>query len=134
MKPTWMNLYGAPTANTSARETITSHTMFAGKNFADKYNEVPELGSTYRGRVLMSQKIKTALPQKVQERDQGFTPWKRNVRALAPYKYPVCGNYVLRAFILSGSELPVTAYFSYTTMNAANAPFRSKYSTNIFNR
>jgi hypothetical protein len=103
--PTWKNLYGAPTVATSSSTTMAT-AMGGGIDYKKKYNEFPELGSTYRGRVLMSQKIRAELPKKEIENDRPFKPWKRKVRTLDLRKYPKTESYVLKCGLMAGSELP----------------------------
>jgi len=103
--PTWKNLYGAPTVAISSSATLAT-SLAGGTDFKKKYNEFPDLGSTYRGRVLMSQKIRPTLPKKEIENDRPFKPWKRKVKTLDLKKYPKTESYVLKLGLMAGSELP----------------------------
>ena len=112
LPPAWHNLYGAPT-----QKNNNMTLRLGGVNWRDKYNETPNLGSTYRGRVLVSQRVRDSLPAKEIEGDRKVAPWKRKVKVLDPLKYPKTETYVLKAGIVSGSELPK---LSSTTLGGGN--------------
>jgi hypothetical protein len=99
--PAWHNLYGAPTQQDSSMSL-----KLGGTNWREKYNDYPNLGSTYRGRVLVSQRVRDALPAKELKADRAVAPWKRKVKMLDILKYPKTETYVLKAGIVCGSELP----------------------------
>jgi uncharacterized membrane protein len=103
--PTWKNLYGAPTVATSSSATLAT-SLGGGVDYKKKYNEFPDLASTYRGRVLMSAKIRPNLPKKEIENDRPFKVWKRKVKTLDLKKYPKTDSYVLKLGLMAGSELP----------------------------
>ena len=112
LPPAWHNLYGAPTQNNNSMTL-----RLGGVNWRDKYNETPNLGSTYRGRVLVSQRVRDSLPAKEIKADRKVAPWKRKVKILDPMRYPKTETYVLKAGIVSGSELPKLAS---TTLGGGN--------------
>jgi hypothetical protein len=94
--PTWMNLYGSPLQSST----------FGSSEWRKKYNEHPDLGGCYRGRVLVSQKLRDSLPKKEIEADRPAKPWKRKVKPLAIHKYPSTEFYVLRVDVMCGNQLP----------------------------
>jgi len=95
--PTWFNLYGAPTTATAPLNPLE-------ENWLEKYNQHPEKGSTYRGRVLISQKVRDELPKSKGELP--FAPWSRKVKMLHIKKHPRTHDYVLKVGFIAGSELP----------------------------
>lgn len=101
-----MNLYGAPTIKETAASTLVTK-IGVTTNWKKKYNETPALGSTFRGRVLITQKVKSKLPKKQIKKEQPFAPWKKKAKPLEPFKYPLQETYVLKATVVSGSELPL---------------------------
>jgi hypothetical protein len=103
--PRWVNLMGAPTVATSTSETLKVAAS-GGTDWRAKYNAHPDLASTYRGRVLITEKVRPTLPKREIAKDRPFKAWKRKVKALDVMKYPQTNKYVLKAGVISGSELP----------------------------
>ena len=85
----WFNLYGA--------------NAFASGKEADRMNEYPDVGSTYRGRLLLSARVVTD-EKEMEGHDEAIHALDapRVMRALRP----PTSRYELRALIISGSEIP----------------------------
>ena len=103
--PSWVNLYGAPTAKPSS---LVGKLPIPGEmDWSDEYNSRPDIGSTYRGRVLVSQKVRDTLPKAEIKKDRPLNKtWKRKAKVLLPEKEPETARYVLKVDIISGTELP----------------------------
>jgi hypothetical protein len=105
----WVNLYGAPTAATRILTQLTDGLkvgLEGGVDYRAQYNTFPDLGTTYRGRVLIAQKIMKELPKKEADNNRPFLPWKRSVKPLTLSKYPPTKEYILKLHLVSGTELP----------------------------
>ncbi|RHX97045.1 hypothetical protein DYB25_006885 [Aphanomyces astaci] len=85
----WSNLYGAPEDSRLLQ--------FNSKNKADM-NTRPDTASTYRGRVLLSLRVESNVKNTLE------IPHTRNLLSKTPS--PPTQNFTLRAFILSGTEIP----------------------------
>lgn len=88
-KPFWWNLYGGPLVNVQNKEAL------------QRENEGPDVGSTYRGRLLISLKVVEKPSTTYDERHQ-----KRSTSKLPKEHFPPSSVYRLRAHFLSAIGLP----------------------------
>ena len=85
--PKWYNLYGSNEDKKSSK-------------IARQMNRNGHLGSTFRGRVLLSFRMDHNLSKALPER-----PFKKNIRRCVKRNAPVETPYTLRALIYSGDQL-----------------------------
>lgn len=90
--PFWANIYGAP---------LRHNKVELGDSMKKQMNLYPDIGSTYRGRILMSLRILENEDNEFDEVNQ-----KRNVKRLPPDLYPKTRLYRMRAHFVCGSEIP----------------------------
>ncbi|ETV96991.1 hypothetical protein H310_09840 [Aphanomyces invadans] len=88
----WSNLYGAP-EDSRLLQFNTKHKL--------DMNTRPDTASTYRGRVLLSLRVESEVKNTLE------IPHTRNLLSTTPS--PPTQNYALRAFVLSGTEIPAFA-------------------------
>jgi len=122
--PRWFNLYGAavcPDPNALKNAVASASSALSGGSGVGeekaRMNRNPERGSTYRGRVLVTQRI-VGDDKALKHLGEGFKPgkggartgWSRNatqgVTKLKHDQEPPVRSYVLRACVVSGVELP----------------------------
>ena len=112
MGPMWVNLYGAPqhiafsvkNATTSAVQSL-SRTAHLEIDYKHQYNTLPDKASCYKGRVLISQRIKEEAPKSISKKiADAHESFRRKIHVHAAA--PPTTTYVLRAIIVSGSQLP----------------------------
>jgi hypothetical protein len=89
--PLWANIYGAPVNNK----------VDVGNSSKKQMNKLPDLATTYRGRVLMTLRILDNDNNEFDESNQ-----KRNVKKLPLDLYPKMRIYKMRAHFVWGSEIP----------------------------
>ena len=75
--PYWVSLYGAPTDGYSPNPLKKLKTVVPGlgTDFKENYNKYPDIASTYKGRVLITQRIEDELPKGREE----VAPFRRKV-------------------------------------------------------
>jgi hypothetical protein len=108
--PHWVNLYGA---HVSTGFAMTS-TVKGGLNklahlvedidYTDLYNTYPDKAPSFKGRLLISQRIETQRPKKF-DKDE-IEPFRRSIPRLGTVYEPKQQSYLLKALIISGTELP----------------------------
>ncbi|CAK4152774.1 unnamed protein product [Aphanomyces euteiches] len=91
-KHIWSNLYGAPE---------DSRLLQFNQKSKDDMNMHPDTASTFRGRVLMSLRVESNVKNTLE------IPHTRNLLSTMPV--PPTQKFALRAFILTGSEIPAFA-------------------------
>ena len=112
--PHWVNLYGAingfdlSTVNRLAMETAN---LGAKTDWRKKYNNNPGIASTYRGRILVSQKTRSAddLPAKWAKKQQ--QPFRRPIKAPPnPREHsPPTQKWCLQGIVLAGNSIPIAS-------------------------
>ncbi len=80
------------------------------------YNDVPALAPSYKGRMLASFRIEKERPVKYQEDD--VEPFRRKVKSIPFELIPEEEDYILKAMVISGTELP--AFASMAAMTTGN--------------
>jgi hypothetical protein len=109
-EPFWVNLYGAPVATGFAMTATMAGGFNKIKNladtvdYADLYNRYPEKASSYKGRVLISQCVRTAEERPARFRKSEIEPFRLKIKQRK--LDPVTATYVIRALVVSGTELP----------------------------
>jgi hypothetical protein len=110
-EPFWINLYGAPVANGFAMTTTMKGGLNKLKSLAERevdytalYNTYPERGSCYKGRVLISQTIRNPEDRPSRFRKNEIEAFRIKIKKKKPD--PPMATYVLRALVVSGTELP----------------------------
>lgn len=108
-EPFWINLYGAPVATGFAMTATVKGGFGKLKNLTDidytaLYNTYPEKGSSYKGRVLISQCLRNPEDRPSRFRKNEIEPFRLKIKKKKPD--PPTTLYVLRALVVSGTELP----------------------------
>ncbi|CAM9992524.1 unnamed protein product [Ectocarpus sp. 6 AP-2014] len=100
--PRWFPLYGAPLViPTSTDIAEIAKRMAAGEattNWRTLYDSLPQKGSTYRGRLLLSREIRESLPIGREE-----------VGRLPKRKEPSTTRVAMRCYVATGADLPCQA-------------------------
>ena len=115
----WVNLYGSPeykdssTAMEKIKKFANTAGSLAGQVFAgdidpkEFYNHTPEKASMYKGRVLINVKIADKRPAKYDEKFKDQVKSFRRFKKPPPANLePSTKNYLLKALVVSGSEMP----------------------------
>ncbi|CAM9300468.1 unnamed protein product, partial [Phaeothamnion confervicola] len=106
MGPTWYPMYGAPLKISDAsnmKRLGKRATMMEDVDWKEVYNNYSDKGSTYRGRLLLSQEIRATLPP---GHEDERLPWRRKVKKLSTKREPATRLYAIRCFVVSGTEIP----------------------------
>ncbi|KAJ8599899.1 hypothetical protein CTAYLR_002819 [Chrysophaeum taylorii] len=105
--PYWTNLYGAAVETSLVSGDALK---FRGKDWNKFYNTYPLHASTYRGRVLMSQRVVNREDQpdkyRIGKNAVGLNPFRRKVKKLERRFEPPTETRVLQCIAIAGSELP----------------------------
>lgn len=127
--PTWFNIYGTQVLNpvrTSERLKAVAHTISTSVNttvagavdYATLYNNVPDRASSFKGRCLVRFQIKENRPEK--HKTTEIIPFKLKIhKMLNRENEPTTKLYVLRAFIVSGNNLPKFMHVSAGSLATA---------------
>lgn len=105
----WVNFYGAPeNAGVSIKNMVAGAANkvknLGGVDFKHLYNTFPDQGSNFKGRVLLSYRIESQRPKKY-DKDE-IEPFRRSCRKLSAKQEPPTLTYILKAIVVSGTELP----------------------------
>eukprot|EP00602_Paraphysomonas_sp_CaronLab_P003319 CAMPEP_0185019240 /NCGR_PEP_ID=MMETSP1103-20130426/1865_1 /TAXON_ID=36769 /ORGANISM="Paraphysomonas bandaiensis, Strain Caron Lab Isolate" /LENGTH=1852 /DNA_ID=CAMNT_0027549443 /DNA_START=18 /DNA_END=5573 /DNA_ORIENTATION=+ len=105
----WENLYGAPvSAGYSLKNTlkggITKLKNVGEQDYTEVYNTYPDRAPSFKGRILISQRIETQRPKKY-DTDE-IEPFRRSIKRIPQKAEPPTKLYVLKALVVSGTELP----------------------------
>lgn len=105
----WSNLYGAPedsafSLKSAATGAVSSLKKIGGMDPKEVYNTFPDRASTFKGRLLISQRIETKRPAKYDKEE--MEPFRRKIKRLTAKQEPPSQHYALMALIISGTELP----------------------------
>ncbi|CAN0111503.1 unnamed protein product [Ascophyllum nodosum] len=104
-KSRWVNLYGPPlyVPETRGLKELTKKAATLGYtdevNYLQQYQNFPQHASTYRGRVMVVERIADSLPK----RRENKSAWRRKI-PMPPV--PSSTPYTLRAFVGAGTEIP----------------------------
>ena len=104
----WYNLYGAPEAvGVSIKNFVTgiasSVENIVGEDMRDTYNTYPDKASTYKGRLLMMQSVKTQRPPAMDKKfGDKIEPFRRVCKRISTNQEPPTKPYLLRAMVCSG--------------------------------
>eukprot|EP00604_Paraphysomonas_vestita_P002816 CAMPEP_0174818892 /NCGR_PEP_ID=MMETSP1107-20130205/1828_1 /TAXON_ID=36770 /ORGANISM="Paraphysomonas vestita, Strain GFlagA" /LENGTH=1810 /DNA_ID=CAMNT_0016031457 /DNA_START=453 /DNA_END=5885 /DNA_ORIENTATION=- len=108
--PFWVNLYGAfvstgfaMTSTVKGGLTKLAH-ITDDIDYTDLYNKYPDKAPSYKGRILISQRIESQRPKKY-DKDE-IEPFRRRVPRLPTQNEPKYQTYILKALVVSGTELP----------------------------
>jgi hypothetical protein len=71
MGPYWVNLYGAPVDGLNPNP-LNAIKNLVGMDYKDFYNRFPDAATTFKGRVLISQKLCRELPEKFKDNIEQF--------------------------------------------------------------
>lgn len=109
--PMWVNLYGAPVAvgfsvGSTLKNSLNTLKELAGTDYSEIYNNQPNKGSNFKGRLLISQRIALAEDRPKKYRTDEMEPFRKSVKKLSMRAKPITTTYVLKALVVSGSELP----------------------------
>jgi hypothetical protein len=108
--PYWVNLYGAPVSTGFAMTSTVKGglnklaALVEDVDYTDLYNTYPEKGPAFKGRLLVTQRIEIQRPKKFDKEE--IEPFRRSVPRLGAQYEPKSQAYVLKALIVSGTELP----------------------------
>src|SRR3546814_7253414 len=89
--PYWVSLYGAPIDGYGANplKKIKRVVPGLGTDFKEHYNKYPDGASTYKGRILISQRIEDELPKGREE----VVPFRRKVHRVKVHQEPPLVSY-----------------------------------------
>jgi hypothetical protein len=109
--PMWVNLYGSPVSlgfsmGSTLKKGFNQLKELAGTDYSELYNNQPNKGSNYKGRVLISQRIALAEERPKKYRTDEMEPFRKSIKKLNMKAKPLTATYVLKALVVSGSELP----------------------------
>ena len=99
------SLFGFSVGST-LRQGIQQLQELAGTDYTELYNLQPNKGSNYKGRLLISQRIALAEDRPKKYRTDEIEPFRRSVKKIGMRAKPVTATYVLKALVVSGTELP----------------------------
>ncbi len=118
----WYNMYGAPEFKTTTdlKGNITKGAKIVGDLAKSAlsgevdpytlYNNLPEQGSSFRGRALLRFRVETSRPPGKYDTPE-IVPFRRKVKSLTKQQEPIVTEYILQGLVISGTELP-----SFTTL------------------
>lgn len=108
--PYWINLYGAQVSTGFALTATVKGglnklaALVDDMDYTELYNTYPDKAPAFKGRLLVSQRIETQRPKKF-DKDE-IEPFRRTIPRLGAQYEPKAQSYVLKALVVSGTELP----------------------------
>lgn len=107
----WFNFYGCHEFKTeklagNIKKAISSaqKTISSDINWHEYYNNTPDKATSFKGRVLMQVSIQDSPPPS--KRSNEIKPFRLKIKKSLYFKDPEVSEYILKAFILNGNELP----------------------------
>lgn len=131
LAPTWYNMYGAPEfktdgiAKTLVRggkliKDVANQTFLKEKDWYTHYNYVPDSASTFKGRALLGFRIETQRPPGKKYNTPEIVSFRRKMKHKLPKNLePPSSEYVLKALVICGTELPEFTQIGLSTVTSA---------------
>jgi hypothetical protein len=108
----WMNLYGAPESiGVSVKNLVTgigsAVSNAVGEDMKETYNTYPDKASSFKGRLLVMHSIKSERPKAMDKKfGDKIEPFRRICKRITTAQEPPTKQYLLRALVCSGTEMP----------------------------
>jgi hypothetical protein len=103
-RPQWYNMYGYSVQGQSLWASLKGASIH--RNVVRKMNEIPDLGTAYTGSVLLSMRVESGEHVFEEAATRARVHIRQKSGMLDPSEKPKTRKFLLRGFIVAGSELP----------------------------